>query len=90
MRNKRWNLLFFPFCIFQSLIYFLFLIENWSQGGDPVIFKKLNDAYYKLIGHIQKVSIVNILKILRDNVTSLKIQVLTRSFDYLYLHIKML
>lgn len=46
---------FFPFCGFQSLIYFLFLIENWSQGGDPVIFKKLNDAYYKLIGHIQKV-----------------------------------
>ena len=28
-----------------------------DKGGDPVIFKKLNDAYLKLIGHIQKVRI---------------------------------
>ena len=28
-----------------------------DKGGDPVVFKKLNDAYLKLIGHIQKVSI---------------------------------
>ena len=42
-----------------SIRYFLFLSENWSQGGDPVIFKKLNDAYYKLIGHIQKVQSQN-------------------------------
>ena len=89
MRNKM-EYSFFCHLPLSSREYFLFLIENWSQGGDPVIFKKLNDAYYKLIGHIQKVSIVNILKILRDNVTSLKIQVLTRSIDYLYLHIKML
>lgn len=27
-----------------------------DKGGDPVVFKKLNDAYLKLIGHIQKVS----------------------------------
>ena len=26
-----------------------------DKGGDPVVFKKLNDAYYKLIGHIRKV-----------------------------------
>ena len=26
-----------------------------DKGGDPVVFKKLNDAYLKLIGHIQKV-----------------------------------
>ena len=26
-----------------------------DKGGDPVVFKKLNDAYNKLIGHIQKV-----------------------------------
>ena len=26
-----------------------------DKGGDPVAFKKLNDAYYKLIGHITKV-----------------------------------
>ena len=32
----------------------LILLENSFQGGDPVIFKKLNDAYYKLIGHIHK------------------------------------
>lgn len=25
-----------------------------DKGGDPVVFKKLNDAYLKLIGHIQK------------------------------------
>ena len=28
-----------------------------DKGGDPVVFKKLNDAYLKLIGHIQKVRI---------------------------------
>ena len=28
-----------------------------DKGGDPVVFKKLNDAYLKLIGHITKVSI---------------------------------
>ena len=28
-----------------------------DKGGDPIVFKKLNDAYYKLIGHIHKVSI---------------------------------
>ena len=27
-----------------------------DKGGDPVVFKRLNDAYYKLIGHITKVS----------------------------------
>ena len=27
-----------------------------DKGGDPVVFKKLNDAYLKLIGHIQKVT----------------------------------
>ena len=27
-----------------------------DKGGDPVIFKKLNDAYNKLISHIQKVN----------------------------------
>ena len=26
-----------------------------DKGGDPVVFKRLNDAYYKLIGHILKV-----------------------------------
>jgi len=26
-----------------------------DKGGDPIEFKKLNDAYLKLIGHIQKV-----------------------------------
>ena len=29
-----------------------------DKGGDPVAFKKLNDAYYKLIGHITKVLIL--------------------------------
>ena len=29
-----------------------------DKGGDPAAFKKLNDAYYKLIGHIQKVNTV--------------------------------
>ena len=28
-----------------------------DKGGDPIVFKKLNDAYYKLIGHVHKVSI---------------------------------
>ena len=28
-----------------------------DKGGDPVVFKKLNDAYLKLIGHIQKVNL---------------------------------
>ena len=27
-----------------------------DKGGDPVVFKKLNDAYYRLIGHITKVT----------------------------------
>ena len=27
-----------------------------DKGGDPVVFKRLNDAYYKLIGHITKVN----------------------------------
>ena len=26
-----------------------------DKGGDPVVFKRLNEAYYKLIGHILKV-----------------------------------
>ena len=26
-----------------------------DKGGDPIVFKKLNDAYNKLIGHIGKV-----------------------------------
>lgn len=26
-----------------------------DKGGDPVVFKKLNEAYNKLIGHILKV-----------------------------------
>lgn len=26
-----------------------------DKGGDPVVFKKLNDAYNKLIGHVQNV-----------------------------------
>ena len=30
-----------------------------DKGGDPVVFKKLNDAYYKLIGHTRKVEIVD-------------------------------
>ena len=30
-----------------------------DKGGDPVVFKKLNDAYNKLIGHIRKVKIQN-------------------------------
>ena len=30
-----------------------------DKGGDPVVFKKLNDAYLKLIGHIQKVGLEN-------------------------------
>ena len=29
-----------------------------DKGGDPVVFKKLNDAYYKLIGHITKVRLL--------------------------------
>ena len=29
-----------------------------DKGGDPVAFKKLNDAYLKLIGHITKVLIL--------------------------------
>ena len=29
-----------------------------DKGGDPVVFKKLNDAYNKLIGHVQKVVIL--------------------------------
>ena len=28
-----------------------------DKGGDPVVFKKLNDAYLKLMGHIRKVMI---------------------------------
>merc|ERR1712243_413546 len=34
-----------------------------DKGGDPVVFKKLNDAYCKLIGHILKVfkHILNII-----------------------------
>ena len=28
-----------------------------DKGGDAVVFKKLNDAYLKLIGHIHKVII---------------------------------
>ena len=31
-----------------------------DKGGDPVIFKKLNDAYYKLIGHVTKVKVDSI------------------------------
>ena len=27
-----------------------------DKGGDPVVFKRLNDAYYRLIGHITKVA----------------------------------
>ena len=27
-----------------------------DKGGDPVVFKKLNDAYNKLIGHVRKVT----------------------------------
>ena len=27
-----------------------------DKGGDPIVFKKLNDAYLKLTGHIYKVS----------------------------------
>ena len=26
-----------------------------DKGGDPVVFKKLNDAYLRLMGHIRKV-----------------------------------
>ena len=31
-----------------------------DKGGDPVVFKKLNDAYYKLIGHVRKVKVDSI------------------------------
>ena len=31
-----------------------------DKGGDPVAFKKLNDAYYKLIGHITKVIFLHV------------------------------
>ena len=30
-----------------------------DKGGDPVVFKKLNDAYNKLIGHIRKVKVLS-------------------------------
>ena len=29
-----------------------------DKGGDPVVFKKINDAYNKLIGHVQKVALL--------------------------------
>ena len=32
-----------------------------DKGGDPVVFKKLNDAYLRLMGHIRKVINDNIL-----------------------------
>ena len=32
-----------------------------DKGGDPVVFKRLNDAYYKLIGHITKVNLLGLL-----------------------------
>ena len=31
-----------------------------DKGGDPVAFKKLNEAYLKLIGHITKVLIMTL------------------------------
>ena len=34
-----------------------------DKGGDPMVFKKINDAYNKLIGHVQKVVILQILMI---------------------------
>lgn len=34
-----------------------------DKGGDPVVFKKLNDAYLKLIGHIQKVRVTDLFLI---------------------------
>ena len=30
-----------------------------DKGGDPVEFKRINDAYNRLIGHIEKVSNIN-------------------------------
>ena len=32
-----------------------------DKGGDPVVFKKINDAYNKLIGHVQKVVILKLV-----------------------------
>ena len=34
-----------------------------DKGGDPVVFKKINDAYNKLIGHVQKVVILKLVHI---------------------------
>ena len=47
--------IFFINLTFKDLYKVHQLDEFPFQGGDPIEFKKLNDAYLKLIGHIQKV-----------------------------------
>ena len=47
-----------------------------DKGGDPVVFKRLNDAYLRLISHIQKVFIDNSYKHISryvDNFASLEL-----------------
>ena len=36
----------------------VFLNLPWLKGGDPIEFKKINDAYNKLIGHVNKLDAI--------------------------------
>ena len=36
----------------------VFLNIPWIKGGDPIEFKKINDAYNKLIGHVNKLDAI--------------------------------
>ena len=36
----------------------VFLNVPWIKGGDPIEFKKINDAYNKLIGHVNKLDAI--------------------------------
>ena len=41
-----------------------------DKGGDPVVFKKLNEAYNKLIGHIGKVLFIIFVLLTLTNLSS--------------------